>query len=112
MIIKVYHKPDREFFIHAWANALVNESYEDIIIIIDGIPLDDMTDEEYKKFQELEDEMVIKQNELHALKMEAEAALREANAKAAENMARLLAAHERNRDLEQLEALQKKLGIS
>lgn len=109
-----FFRDDREAFIKAWALASYEkrygDKYEDLIIMIDGIPEDEMNDIEYAALEILETEMRVLEEIIKAEHDAAAAARREAAANAAVEKARLLAKLERERDLQQLEALKRKLG--
>jgi len=109
----------KEEFLRAWAHAKYHNTYEDLIILLDGIPDGRLEDEEYDRYEDLERELDAFYPEIHAAheaaeaaKKEAEAAKKEAAAQAALAKARQIAAERRARDEAQLLALQKKLGLS
>jgi hypothetical protein len=94
----------KEEFLRAWAYAKYHNTYEDLIILLNGIPDGKLEDEEYEVYEDLEREM----DPLYAI---IDAEHKEAAANAAVEKARQIAHMERQRDLQQLEALQRKLGV-
>jgi hypothetical protein len=98
-------------FLRAWAHAKYHNTYQDLIILLDGIPDGRLEDEEYERYEDLEREMDPLYAEIDAEHKAAEAAKKEAAAQAALAKARQIAAQERARDEAQLLALQKKLGL-
>ena len=110
-----FFRDDREGFIKAWANASYEkhygDKYDDLIIMIDGIPDNEMNDAEYAALEILETEMQEHEKIIKAEHDEMAALRREAAANAAVEKARLLAKLERARDLQQFEALQRKLNL-
>ncbi len=98
-------------FLRAWAHAKYHNTYEDLIILVNGIPEDRLEDDEYYEFQDLEREMEPLYAIIDAEYKEAERLKKEAAAEAALVKARQIAHMERQRDLQQLEALQRKLGV-
>jgi hypothetical protein len=99
-------------FLKAWAHAKYHNTYEELIILLDGIPDGRLEDDEYDRYEDLEREMDPLYAEIHAKHEAAEAAKKEAAAQAALAKARQIAAEQRARDEAQLLALQKKLGLS
>ena len=95
-------------FISTWARIEAKKQYDTLTICINGTPDTDMTDEEDEEYSRLWDLMQI---ELEKVKLELEAAKIEADGKAAEQKARLLAHMERERDLQTYAALQRKLNL-
>jgi hypothetical protein len=98
-------------FLCAWAHARFHNTYEDLLILIDGIPDGFLEDAEYEKYVDLEREMEALLPQLKAEHDEAERIRKEAAANAALEQARKLAAQQRARDLAQLEELQRRLGV-
>ena len=101
----------RDEFLKAWAHARFHNTYEDLLILIDGIPDGFLEDAEYEKYVDLEREMEALLPQLKAEHDEAERIRREAAANAAVEQAQRLAAQQRARDLAQLEELQRRLGV-
>ncbi len=98
-------------FLRAWAHARFHNTYEDLLILINGIPEDRFEDDEYDAFRALEIEMEALLPQIKAEHDEAERIRKEAAANAALEQARKLAAQQRARDLAQLEELQRRLGV-
>jgi hypothetical protein len=97
-------------FIKAWAKAEFSK-YDNLIILVNGIPDTEMNDAEWDEFDRLTKLM---QAELLIVKAgfeEAKRIQKEKDAEAALQKAREIAAQQRRADLAQLEALQRKLGI-
>jgi hypothetical protein len=109
---KFFRDGEKAEFLRAWAHAKYHNTYEDLIILLDGIPDGRLEDEEYEKYEDLELEMDSLYAEIHAAAEAAEKIRKEAAANAAVEKARQIAHIERQRDLRQLEALKKKLGQS
>lgn len=107
---KFFREENKDAFIKAWAYDSFHNTYETMIILINGIPSDEMTDEEYVQFEALEEEMYEQQKIVKAEHEEAERIRKEAAANAALEKARNIARLERERDMEQFEALKRKLG--
>jgi hypothetical protein len=107
-----FPEEDKHAFLWAWAQAKYHNTYENLIILTNGIPEDRLEDDDYYAFQDLEREMDAFYPEIHAKHEAAEAAKKEAAAQAALAKARKIAADQLERDLAQLTALQKKLGLS
>ena len=101
----------KEEFLRAWAHAKFHNTYEDLIILLDGIPEGRLEDDEYDKYEDLEREMEPLYAIIDAEHKEAERIRKDAAAEAALAKARQIAYMERQRDLQQLEALQRKLGV-
>lgn len=101
----------RAEFLHAWAHAKFHNTYEDLIILVNGIPDSHMEGEEWDQYEVLEREMEAVMITIKAEHDEAERIRKEAAANAAVEKARQITAQERARDLAQLEALQRKLGV-
>lgn len=107
-----FFRDDRQAFIQAWAHATVHETFDDLTVVINGVPLDHMTLEEYDElFVPAEAEMIAYQDIVRAEKEAARKAQIEAAAQAAVEKARKLAQAEREHDLAQLAVLQRKLGL-
>lgn len=106
-----FREDEKEAFLKVWAHALFHNTYENLIILINGVPEERMSEAEYAAFEDLERELdpfiwtVRSEYEL------AEAARKEAAANAALEKARKIAAEQRANDLAQLEQLQRKLGL-
>lgn len=98
-------------FLRAWAHATFHNTYENLIILINGIPEDQMTSDEYEQFDDLDREMRSVLPQIEMEHNEAERLRKEAAANAALEKARQIAAQQRARDLAQLEELQRKLGM-
>lgn len=109
--LQFFRNEQKAEFLRAWAHAKFHITYENLIIMINGIPEDKLEDDEYYDFQDLEREMEALLPAIHAEHEEAERLRKEAAAEAALNKARQIAHMERQRDLQQLEALQRKLGM-
>jgi hypothetical protein len=97
-------------FLRAWAHASFHNTYEDLLILINGIPIDQYEDDEYEP-RALEIEMEALLLQVKAEHDEAERIRKEAAANAAAERARRNAAEQRARDLAQLEELQRRLGV-
>lgn len=106
-----FREDDKAAFLKAWANARYHNTYETLIILTNGIPEDQLEDDEYYAFQDLEREMDALFEVIDAEHKEAERIRKEAAANAAVEKARQIAAQQRARDLAQLEELQRKLGV-
>lgn len=98
-------------FLHAWAHAKFHNTYENLIILLNGIPDDKLEGSEWDEYEDLEREMEALLPAIKAEYDEAERIRKEAAANAALEKARQIAHMERQRDLQQLEALQRKLGV-
>ena len=98
-------------FLQAWAHAKYHNTYEDLIILLNGIPDNRLEGEEWDQYEDLEREMELLFAIIDAEHKEAERLKKEAAAQAALEKARQIAHMERERDLRQLEALKKKLGV-
>lgn len=109
--VQFFREEEKEAFLKAWAHARFHSTYEDLVILVNGVPEDKMTSEEYDAFDDLDREREPFDAIIKAEHEEAERARKEAAANAALEKARQLAAQERARDLAQLEALQRKLGV-
>jgi len=106
-----FREEQKAEFLREWAFHTFHRTYEDLLILINGIPEDKMASEEYEQFDALNDEM---REVLPIISAEHEAAekiRKDAAAEAALAKARKIEAEQRARDLAQLEALQKKLGV-
>jgi hypothetical protein len=106
-----FREEQRADFLRAWASAVVCNTYEDLIILIDGVPETAMTEAEWETFSALSDEMYDLQAEVKAERDARIAAAKEAAAQEAVRKAAALARAERERDMQQLAALQRKLGL-
>lgn len=109
--IQFFRNEQKAEFLKAWAHAKFHSTYENLIIMMNGIPEDKLEDDEYYDFQDLEREMEALLPTIRAEHEEAERIRKEAAAEAALTKARQIAHMERQRDLQQLEALQRKLGV-
>jgi hypothetical protein len=98
-------------FLRAWAHAKYHNTYEDLIILLNGIPDGKLEDEEYEQYEDLEREMDPLYAAIDVEHKEAERLRKEVAAEAALAKARQIAHMDRQRDLAQLEALQRKLGV-
>lgn len=98
-------------FLREWAHARYYNTYEDLIILVNGAPEDKMESEEYEQFEDLEREMDALYPAIHAEHQAAEKARKDAAAEAALTKARQIAHMERQRDEQQFEALRRKLGV-
>lgn len=98
-------------FLRAWAHAKFHNTYEDLIILLNGIPTDHIDDAEFDQFEAVEREMTALLPAIKAEHEAAEAIRKEAAAQAALEQARKIAAQQRAHDIAQLAALQKKLGL-
>jgi hypothetical protein len=107
-----FREAQKAEFLKTWAHAKYHNTYEDLIILLDGIPDGRLEDEEYEKYEDLEREMEALLPVIKAEHDEAERLRKEAAAEAASQKARKLEADQRARDLAQLEALQRKLGLT
>ena len=109
---KFFRQEDKAAFLREWAHAVFHNTYETLTIVVNGVPVDHMTSEEYEEFEYgVEAEMNEVKKTIEAEHVAAEAKRKEAAANAAVEKARQIAAQERARDLAQLEALQRKLGV-
>ena len=106
-----FREEQKEEFLKAWAHARFHSTYENLIILVNGVPEDKMNEEEYDQFDDLGREREPFDAIVKAEHEEAERIRKEAAANAALEKARQIAAQERARDLAQLEALQRKLGV-
>lgn len=106
-----FREAEKAVFLKAWAAAKFHSSYDNLIILLDGIPEDRLEGDEYYDFQDLEREMETFYAEVKVEHDKAEAARKEALAEAAVKKARELAAIQRERDLQQLAELKRKLGV-
>jgi hypothetical protein len=98
-------------FLQAWAHAKFHNTYENLIIMVNGVPEDKLEDGEWDAFQDLEREMDALKAIVHAEHEAAEKLRKETAANAAVEKARQIAAQQRARDSAQLEELQRKLGV-
>jgi hypothetical protein len=98
-------------FLRAWAHAKYHNTYENLIILLNGIPDSHLEGEEWEQYEDLEREMDPLYAIIDAEHKEAERIRKEAAANAAVEKARQIAHMERQRDLQQLEVLQRKLGV-
>jgi hypothetical protein len=98
-------------FLRAWAHAKFHVTYENLIILLNGIPDSNLEGEEWEQYEDLEREMEALLPAIKAEHDEAERIRKEAAANAALEKARQIAAQQRARDLAQLEELQRKLGV-
>lgn len=106
-----FREEDKEAFLKAWAHARFHSTYENLIILVNGVPEESMNEEEYSTFDDLHREREPFDAIVKAEHEEAERLRKEAAANAAVEKARQIAAQERARDLAKLEELQRKLGI-
>ena len=106
-----FREEEKAAFLKAWAHAKFHNTYETLIILVNGVPEDKMNDAEYEAFEDLERELDTFYAEISAEHEVTEKARKEAAANAAVEKARQIAAQQRARDLAQLEELQRKLGI-
>lgn len=102
---------DEEAFVKEWASMEVSELYEDIVILLNGVPDSKMSDEEDIEYFKLEDQKNIILAELKQAKIirTNEEGIRR-SIEAAEKL-KLKVQLQAKLDLEQYEALKKKLGI-
>lgn len=98
-------------FLQAWAHAKFHNTYEDLIILLNGIPDSNLEGEEWEQYEDLEREMEALLPAIQAAHEAAEKARKDAAAEAALAKARLIAQQERARDEQQFEALRRKLGV-
>lgn len=98
-------------FLKAWAHAKFHSTYEDLLILINGIPDNEMNEAEYAAFEIVEAEMKEQEKIVEAEHEVAEAIRKEAAANAAVAKARLIAKQQHDRDLAQLAELQRRLGL-
>lgn len=106
-----FRDEDKHAFLWAWANAKFHSRYENLIILLNGIPDDRLEGEEWDQYEDIEREMEAMLPAIKAKHDEAERLKKEAAAEAALQKARQIEADQRARDLAQLEALQRKLGV-
>lgn len=108
---EIYFSTDRVEFAEHWAKTQQNGSWDNLIVLLNGKPEEQWTDEEQAEYWELENiryEAYAKQ-QAEIEKARAEQKLREAERN---EQARLIAIEkQRVADLAQLEALKKKLGV-
>lgn len=106
-----FREDQKAEFLREWAFHTFHNTYENLLILINGVPEERMNDIEFEQFEGFEREM----DDLYPIiKAEHEAAekiRKDAAAEAALAKARKIQADQRARDLAQLEALQKKLGV-
>jgi hypothetical protein len=109
--IKTFRDDQKAEFLQAWAHQSVNSTYDKFEILLNGIG-NDLTDEEYEVYNDLEREMM---NEYYQPAKDARAAeiaaKKERDAQAALAQARLIAARQRAEDERQYQLLQRKLGL-
>ena len=98
-------------FIKAWAKAEFGNTYENLIIMINGIPDTEMNEAEWDEFERLSKLMEAEKLIVKAEFEEAKRIQKEKDAEAALQKARQIEADQRRKDLAQLEALQRKLGM-
>lgn len=98
-------------FLRAWAHAKYHNTYENLIILLNGIPDSNLEGEEWEQYEDLEREMDPLYAIIDAEHKEAERIRKEEAANTAVAKARKIAAEQHARDLAQLEALQRKLGV-
>lgn len=108
---RFFREEQKTEFLKACAHAKFHNTYETLIILVNGVPDGEMNDEEYAQCEDLEREADGLCSTIHAEHAVAEKAREEAAANAALERARLIAQHEHARDLAQLEQLQRKLGM-
>lgn len=109
---KFFRESETTEFIKAWAHAVFHTTYENLSILINGAPEHLMDESEWEEFEKLE---ILMRAELPIIKAQHEAdekIRKEAAAQAALTKARMIAEVERQRDLQQLQQLQRKLGLS
>ena len=107
-----FRAENKDEFLKAWAHARFHNTYEDLLILVNGIPEDKMEEAEYDAFMDLEREREPFDAIVKAEHEEAERIRKEAAANAAVERARKIAAEERARDLAKLHELQRKLGVA
>jgi hypothetical protein len=108
----LYRDDEKAKFINTWARLRFESGFEELIIMLNGAPYDQMTEEEFELYEALEAQMQIIYDELYVLKVEQEKTAKlQLEAQAIENR-RLAVEKERARDLKALAVLQKKLGLS
>ena len=106
-----YRDDEKAGFIKTWARLRFESGFEELIIMLNGVPHDEMIEEEFELYEALEAEMQIIYDELYVLKAEQDKAEKlRLEAQAIENR-RLAVQKEHERDLKALAALQKKLGL-
>lgn len=110
--VQFFREDEKEKFLKAWAHARFHNTYETFVILLNGVPDDKLSDEEYDTYQALEGEREAFDAIVKAEHEEAERVRKEAAANAAVEKARKIAADQRARDLAQLAELQRKLGLS
>lgn len=106
-----FREENKAAFLQAWARAKYNRTYENLIILLNGIPDGHLADEEWVAYEALEQEMEPLFAKIDTEHREAERLKKEAAADLALATARIIASMERERDLQQLQVLQRKLGI-
>ena len=106
-----FREEHKAAFLKAWATAKFNNAYEDLIILLNGIPDSQLEGEEWDQYEDLERERDALYDEVKAEHDEADRLRKEAVANAALEKARQIAAHQRARDLADLDALERRLGL-
>ena len=106
-----FREDAKDEFLRVWAHARYHSTYEDLIIMMNGIPEDKLDGDEYYEFQDLEHEMEALLPIMKAEHDKAEQIRKDAAAEAALAKARKITVDQRASDLVQLEALQRKLGV-
>jgi hypothetical protein len=107
-----FRDEDKTKFLKAWAHAKFHNTYENLIILLNGIPDGQLNDAEYEAYEDLDRELDPFYAAISAEHDLAEKLRKDAAAEAALVQARQIAARQRAADEAQLKALQKKLGLS
>jgi len=108
--IKPFYEHEKEMFLKAWAEAVVENAYEDLVILLDGIPEDMMDEVKFQVFLELQKERFPFEEIVRAEILKAKEAEKERLAKYALEQARKIEKMQKDNDEAQFEILRKKLG--
>jgi vacuolar-type H+-ATPase subunit I/STV1 len=106
-----FRDDERARFVKLWAQFSHESTYEDLIILLNGCPEDELEGEDEKLFDELGDERAALNIILRDVATEARRLKAERDAAEQVRKAMLAKEAERQRDLQQLAVLQRKLGL-
>ena len=106
-----FRDDERTGFIELWAKFLHDATYEDLIILLNGCPDNELGDEDDALYFALAAERDTHIEILKAKAAEAKKLIDERNAAERERKAVVAKETERLRDMQQLAALQRKLGL-